>query len=369
MSLPDLSRLQNSLQEAAYLSSAWQQFAELMVEEFQLHVCHLFIVNKRSFAIRFHVDGGERVPTVLAEQYVQQNIQHDYLLSRLIHGERDRFHSISQAPDRELFFSGQHYQQWVAPQGLRDSAGACIYQSQDWLGIVMCNRHERHGDFTVSQLAALNQLLPQLQQSAERAFGEQQNADVRLAALVHTFRIPVCILTETGKICAQNQPMQDFIEQQSALHCEQGCLRLTDRRQENLLYIGLMQSAKRCEGYHLNIEAAEQIELAPGITAAYQPLLLPNSDQPVGIMLYLLGHSLIRPLPTERLMALFLLSAKEASISRRLAMGVSVKEIADNDCISINTVKFHIKNIFRKTGCSSQMALVNLLNSVPYSEI
>lgn len=43
--------------------------------------------------------------------------------------------------------------------------------------------------------------------------------------------------------------------------------------------------------------------------------------------------------------------------------GRSNTEIADDLFISYNTVKFHIKNLFKKTGCSSRTELLALFKS------
>lgn len=48
------------------------------------------------------------------------------------------------------------------------------------------------------------------------------------------------------------------------------------------------------------------------------------------------------------------LSARELEILRCLMLGESNREIADAKCLSVNTVKFHLKNIYGKLGASSR---------------
>ena len=52
------------------------------------------------------------------------------------------------------------------------------------------------------------------------------------------------------------------------------------------------------------------------------------------------------------------LTEKELSILRQLALGLKYEEIAVALLISVNTVKFHIKNLLMKTGYRSTLQLV-----------
>ena len=57
------------------------------------------------------------------------------------------------------------------------------------------------------------------------------------------------------------------------------------------------------------------------------------------------------------------LSQREADIFRMIIGGSTNKEIAENLYISENTVKFHVRNILRKTDCSKRKELLALYDS------
>lgn len=57
------------------------------------------------------------------------------------------------------------------------------------------------------------------------------------------------------------------------------------------------------------------------------------------------------------------LSMKEREILREILKGKSYQEISDAFFISINTVRTHLKNIYKKTGVNSQRALIALYES------
>ena len=52
------------------------------------------------------------------------------------------------------------------------------------------------------------------------------------------------------------------------------------------------------------------------------------------------------------------LTARELDVIRALAQGNRYEEIAEQLCVSPNTVKYHVKNILQKTGFRSTIQLV-----------
>ncbi|OZG73345.1 hypothetical protein BTA51_09940 [Hahella sp. CCB-MM4] len=374
MSTPSFhsSSLINLLLETSYCNSRWKYFAEELVRQFSLHICHIFIVNRRTMGIRFHVDGGVRMDPALAKHYLQEHIDDDPMLLAAMNKPRGLFYSVGTLPEREEILQSKQFREWFAPQGLVDSSSACILSDEDWFGVIFCNRHQDIGEFTVQELNHLNSLLPFIEKAANLSFSNAylSKDEIRLASVVNTFRIPVAILTETGAVCAMNQGMKDLIEDYNELRIEHNCLRLEDNRLEKMLYIGLMQTAKRVEGFDMMVEEAEHIKIGSRIFLGFQPLLnsyITNEETFSGAMIYAISADLIQQIPAQKLVELFDLSEREASISQRLASGKALKTIADEECISLHTVKWHLKSIFAKTGCSSQIALVNLLNSIPYN--
>lgn len=65
----------------------------------------------------------------------------------------------------------------------------------------------------------------------------------------------------------------------------------------------------------------------------------------------------------EEFQKLYQLSPCEMEVFQLVLDGRSNTEIADYLFISYNTVKFHIKNLFKKTGCSSRTELLELFKS------
>lgn len=368
-SLP-LHPVKNLLTETLLDVDIWTKVAEGLVNSFRLHVCHILIVNRETLGLRFHVSAGERGDSSLVEAYLKHHVHDDRLLNHVIAQGPGQFYAISTMPDKEEIHQSEHYLQWAKPQGLSDSAGCCFLSEDNWMGLMICNRHEAVGDFNATELSTLNALYPTLADTALKTLTrpkQEENAQ-RLQSVVETFRIPVAILTERGTVCAINQGMSHLIDTVPDIAIENGCVALLDKQQEKLLYISLMMTAKKVEGY--DVDPDDVLEVSPQLYFGFQPLLtgLPGDEGRFnGVMIFAVAKDLIRPVPAEKLAAVFGFSTKESQIAEQLAQGIPIKVIADQQNVSNNTVKFHIKNIFQKTGCTSQMSLINLINSIPFS--
>ncbi len=67
--------------------------------------------------------------------------------------------------------------------------------------------------------------------------------------------------------------------------------------------------------------------------------------------------------PLESFSAYYGLSAREAEVLTEILAGKSNNEISEALFISGNTVKFHMKNILKKTGCTNRTELIGVFNN------
>ncbi|MCC5887428.1 MAG: helix-turn-helix transcriptional regulator [Gammaproteobacteria bacterium] len=91
-----------------------------------------------------------------------------------------------------------------------------------------------------------------------------------------------------------------------------------------------------------------------------------GADRPTGFLVFLFDHESATPTNPELLREFYELTPAEANVAGLLYNGRSLKVIAaELDC-SINTVRAHLKHVFRKCGVHSQAELVRLLALGPY---
>jgi DNA-binding CsgD family transcriptional regulator/PAS domain-containing protein len=71
------------------------------------------------------------------------------------------------------------------------------------------------------------------------------------------------------------------------------------------------------------------------------------------------------PIQREAIASVFNLSGREAELAELFARGLCVNEIAQRMTVSVNTIRAHLRHVFRKTSCSSQVQLARMFARVP----
>ena len=89
--------------------------------------------------------------------------------------------------------------------------------------------------------------------------------------------------------------------------------------------------------------------------------MLPHIERAVAIYCRLNGYGAPAELSADRLVERFGFTPAETRISEQLVAGQGLTEIAQNSGRSRETVKYHLRNLFRKTSTNRQIELVSLL--------
>lgn len=179
------------------------------------------------------------------------------------------------------------------------------------------------------------------------------------------------------------QMILDFMPQATLLVDESGTLLLANAAGEALLRRGDVLSVRRGR-----IEAAARqcvqvlkraLQLACSSTPsggavlleckATRPLLatvipVPSGGKGRNALLLMHDRDLADVGLDRQLQSLFGLTAAEAAIARRLADGLSLKEIADERKASLGTVRAQVKFLSQKMGCHRQGEIVSVVKSI-----
>ena len=92
----------------------------------------------------------------------------------------------------------------------------------------------------------------------------------------------------------------------------------------------------------------------------------PGAGRAIGFLGFVFDQSAETERDSALLREFYALTPCEAEVAGRLYNGLSLLEIADDLHCSINTVRAHLKQVFKKCGVHSQAELVRLLALGPY---
>lgn len=115
-------------------------------------------------------------------------------------------------------------------------------------------------------------------------------------------------------------------------------------------------------GYHLRSESLEDLLLLIRKVAAGESLCSPRVS---AILLRRLSDLASQRPPADKGLVL---TAREAQILKMLELGLSNREIAEQLCIAVHTVKNHIHNLLSKLGVSSRAQAAALSRTLRYTE-
>lgn len=373
MKLPDSQDafLLGYLLEVSRDSNGWRIFMQTLLEHFSLRSCHLIVIHRESYAMRFHVDVGILSSDEYAASYIEKYVQQDDVMRKINSSPIGQFYSTSMIDDVDPYQT-EYYKNWALPQGITEGATACVYADGDWDCLMASNRDAQQGPYSSDEVRRLNLLLPFVEKALRSSFllAEQSKSDMRAQAIVNTFRMPVAALTEFGEVWACNSAMTDLINCHNTLLIKDNSLHLNNQNANSRLNMGILQTAKKVSGMDIKIETAERIELDDGSVLAFQELSEKSDGQVIflGVLVYILADKYLAPISAKKLITLFELTPAESQICHFIMAGRSLKEIASLESKSVHTAREQLNSVFAKTGCSSQVSLVNLLASIPNYE-
>lgn len=259
---------------------------------------------------------------------------------------------------------------WLRPWEIRYSAGVRLVDAghtRSAIGLFRAPNQSRFGDF---EKRWLDRVTPHIQRASTlhlRFESLQQRADLGMHA-ASSLDYPVLIVSADAKIHFANAAAE------ALLSLRQGPVRnrfnaiagTIPTGHERLLRAIRTSAIPNGRGHVFSMQAKIG---AP----SYQVVVLPIPQRSVisGLQredLALVTLGLPGPghtIDSEFLQQLFGLSYAEARLVEGLSSGASLRDLADQKGVSINTVRAQLQSVFAKTNTHRQTELVQLMNALP----
>lgn len=228
-------------------------------------------------------------------------------------------------------------------------------------------RTNRQPDFLDSDIRLLIDLVPHLRRALSlhrKMIDLRQTATASLHAL-DSFDTGVIGVQADGTVSFANQKAEVILHTGHFFTHISGKLRCKDSAQESrfreLLHTAASPSFSRIPGGLILRHGKQLLYVSVFPYYSQERVLLPRP-----MALLILSDPETRPQSREHLLkTLFRLSPAEIRLSMLFMQGFDISEIADQTQTTVGTVRFRLKEIYKKTGVKRQSRLIRLLSQLP----
>jgi DNA-binding CsgD family transcriptional regulator len=276
---------------------------------------------------------------------------------------------------RNGFVRSRFYRRYMAPQKCQYGVALLFWKQQRLIGAIAILRTPKQGDFSPAEMELLRQLYPQLLAALRRIESLERERSVRadLEEFLRRLPLPTMVLRWNLKPVYQNNAARDFCSvwekgPEEARRTKARCsvpsevldrCRVLKEKWRTAKLRG--RAVRRVDSKEAEVNHPRQ----PNLRAVIH-LKQINSVGVAGPHFLIACEDLCRTQQRSRRLSLFRLpgiarlTRREREVAQLVCEGRSNKEIAQNACLSLPTVKKHLHSVFRKLQVPSRTRLVAL---------
>ncbi len=264
------------------------------------------------------------------------------------------------------------FNEWMKPQDFIYTLGTNLCAEGDALIKFFMYRPERAGAFSGGDIAEFSRLSGHLS-SALAVARRLDLKDIQLEGAMHLvdgLQLGVIFLDGRGRLSHANRYARQLMEQGAGLVVKDGAVcavRAVDSRR----LAGIVATA--LEVYHgTAVDVPGMIDVArPEGRRPLRVIALPLPRRAEGpwfacrlaVALIVSDPEAAPAVPCEWLRQRYGLTSREALLAQSLGQGTTLREAAERNGVTYETARWHLKNIFQKTGTVRQSELIRLLLS------
>jgi DNA-binding CsgD family transcriptional regulator len=276
---------------------------------------------------------------------------------------------------RSNFVRSSFYRRYMAPYNCDFGVSLCFWKKQKLICAIAILRTPKQGDFSPAEIKLLRQLYPQFLAALRRIESLERERSVRadLEEFLRRLPLPTIILRWNLKPIYQNNAARDFCavwekgpeEARRTKANSSTPSEILDRcrvLKEKWKNAGPeARAARRADFNEEEVNHPRQPHLRATIH-----LKQINAVGVAGPHFLIACQNLCRNAQRSARLGLFrlpgiaLLTRREREVAQLVCEGRSNKEIAQNACLSLATVKKHLHSVFRKLEVPSRTRLVAL---------
>lgn len=365
----DVVDLIGAIYDAVLEPTGWQEALDRIRRYFNLHNAILGVVRLGYEPVAY------TVPVNIPERYFSmQTSEYNEEAMRMWGGREQMARYAIEEPfallnviDREALLTNKYYQGFGVPQGLVDQVAIVLTRDRKQVGNVSFGRHRDIGPVTDDVIAGMRVLAPHLRRAAliTGILEEERRTRTMLEAVLSAVRSGIVLVDRAARVIYANPAAQGIIDAGDPLRAFQGKIELRGE-----VVPGHFQTAiaRAAEG---DIPLGRRGIAIPGTQTDGTPFVthvLPLGDRAVRsglpaeavVAVFVADCDEEPQLVVDAATLIYSLTPTEGRVFDLLVAGHSSAEIATEMAISSNTLKWHTRQLFEKTGQNRRTDLVRL---------
>ena len=253
---------------------------------------------------------------------------------------------------------------WTKPLGLCDSVSSCFSLKDNERYILVANREKRFGVFKDADLSVLERLQPHIKQAVilHEAFHQQKDERDGLSTAFEFIQQPVALYSSQARLLSANSLFAQ-IGKQHQLYT------IDDRSQTlNFSNADVNSQFQAALSLFLNDSAGEILEVEYlFIEKQGAPLrftfrsMLSKLGEISGVFVEAKDLNNQAKVSLEQIRSVLTCTDSESRVLRCLLEGKDNQIIADELCLSVNTVRSYLKSVMAKNAIHRQIDLLSVM--------
>jgi len=328
----------------------------------------LFAKDVHSKNLELYYDSGGIDPHYM-QLYKDKYSQLDPLTTMQYFAELGKLMSVADFVPYHEFTETRVFREWGRPQGVVDYIGATIEKAGTSVTMFGVLRHERHGLVDDAARRRIHLITPHIRRAVAigRAFDLKSSQAQTFLTVFDSLSACLFLIDSGCRIVHANAAGYDMLAAENVLRAVSGRIEPYE--------------AKTAQDFREMFDAAGKGDAALGMRGIAFPMpardgekyvahLLPltsgargrtGSSFGAAAILFVQKASPATPAIPEVLSKTYRLTSTELRVLLAIAEVGRVSAVAETFGVSETTIKFHLKNLFNKTGTRRQTDLVRLL--------
>lgn len=344
-------------------SASWEHWLDHLAEFLNLKTVHLLSVNRTTYAVRWHVCGGEQMSHEQFELYLSRYAEHDWAFKLAFDNPTMTLASLTSSGVIAQAKESEFAQAIARKFDVVDVMSTRLYSEGDWEMMLIANTGADQGYLTSDRVAQFSQFLPVISQLCFWQL-KSMEPDYRsyLEAILSLQKLPSAIYDKTGTRVCESESFSQLLAEHDVIDANRSLEHFHNKALQRS-YVYRIAELARSSG-EVYYENTPVMHLDHNSLVVVMTPLTNHSGERLGVLVTALELTMQAKL-AQHCANLFSLTPTEVITCQYLLTGAVAKEIAQARDVSIHTVRDQIKSILQKTNCSNQHALTALLISIP----